>query len=284
MITGYSNIISVTTLPLLLDLYPSAAAAYSVRKLRSGYTGSAIRVRRSSDNTEQNIGFDSTGNLDTSALTTFCGSSNGFVTTWYDQSGNTRDATQGTAAYQSRIVNAGTVELLNTKPCINTFLKEDIKVYNTTYSNLINRPVSIFLAYKVDVMPGTGYNFNIGGGAAIGGGGRYELYNEPNLFECQARGMSPQVAQSINALTYAVHTALFKSSSILQRVNGVDSADTAITGTPLTLASNFSIINSANSNVFNGQKRFQETIIYESDQTSNRVAIESNINSYYGIY
>ncbi len=41
----------------LLDDYPSAAAAYSVRKLRSAYTGSAIRVRRASDNAEQNIGF-----------------------------------------------------------------------------------------------------------------------------------------------------------------------------------------------------------------------------------
>ena len=83
MITGYSNTISVTTSApsLLLDLYPSAAAAYSVRLLRSAYSGSAIRVRRSSDNTEQDIGF-SGGNLDTSALTSFCGSGNGFVTTW----------------------------------------------------------------------------------------------------------------------------------------------------------------------------------------------------------
>jgi len=46
---------SINILPLLLDLYPNAAAAYSVRKLRSAYTGSAIRVRRSSDNTEQDI-------------------------------------------------------------------------------------------------------------------------------------------------------------------------------------------------------------------------------------
>jgi len=31
---------------LLLDDYPSAAAAYSLRKLRTAYSGSAIRVRR----------------------------------------------------------------------------------------------------------------------------------------------------------------------------------------------------------------------------------------------
>ena len=41
----------------LLDQYGDAAAAYSLRKLRSGYTGSAIRVRRSSDNTERDIRF-----------------------------------------------------------------------------------------------------------------------------------------------------------------------------------------------------------------------------------
>ena len=41
-------------LPLLLDLYPSAAAAYSLRKLRNGYTGSAIQVRRESDDATQN--------------------------------------------------------------------------------------------------------------------------------------------------------------------------------------------------------------------------------------
>jgi hypothetical protein len=86
MITPYSNIISVTTLEaLLLDTYSGAAAAYSLRKLSATYTGSAIRVRRASDNTEQDIGFVS-NELDTSALTTFCSGTDGFVETWYDQS------------------------------------------------------------------------------------------------------------------------------------------------------------------------------------------------------
>jgi len=51
----------------LLDQYGDAAAAYSLRKLRSGYTGSAIRVRRSSDNTERDMGFWN-NELDTIAL------------------------------------------------------------------------------------------------------------------------------------------------------------------------------------------------------------------------
>jgi hypothetical protein len=94
----------------LLDAYPSAAAAYSLRKLRSFYSGSAIRVRRSSDNAESDIGFTGAGDLDEAALTTFVGANDGFVTTFYDQSGNGRDLVQATAGDQPRIVNAGTVE------------------------------------------------------------------------------------------------------------------------------------------------------------------------------
>jgi hypothetical protein len=50
----------------LLDLYPDAVVAYSsARRLRSAYSGPLIRVRRSSDSTEQDIGFDSeTGLID----------------------------------------------------------------------------------------------------------------------------------------------------------------------------------------------------------------------------
>jgi hypothetical protein len=103
--------------PKLLDLYPGAAVAYSVRLLRTLYTGNAIRVRRSSDNTETNIGFTALGNLDTTTLTTFCSGTNGFVTTWYDQSGNARNATQTTAANQPQIVSAGAVLTVNSKPC-----------------------------------------------------------------------------------------------------------------------------------------------------------------------
>ena len=82
----------------LLDTYSGAAAAYSLRLLDSTYTGSAIRVRRSSDNTEQDIGFNVFGELDTVSLLDFAGTGDAFVKTWYDQSGNSNDATQTTTA------------------------------------------------------------------------------------------------------------------------------------------------------------------------------------------
>lgn len=55
----------------ILDEYSGAAAAYSVRRLSSTYTDGLIRVRRSSDDTEQDIGFDANGDLDTTALLAF---------------------------------------------------------------------------------------------------------------------------------------------------------------------------------------------------------------------
>jgi hypothetical protein len=60
----------------LLDSYGGATAAYSLRKLRAGYTGSAIRVRRSNDNTTLDVGFDANGNLDTTSMLNFVGGQN----------------------------------------------------------------------------------------------------------------------------------------------------------------------------------------------------------------
>lgn len=116
--TGTGNV-SITGTPgrpreaLQFNLAPGLAppvAAYSVRKFISDYSGSAIRVRRSTDNALQDIGFTGSGDLDTTALKTFVGSASGFVHTWYDQSGNGRHVTQATAGSQPRIVNAGMLE------------------------------------------------------------------------------------------------------------------------------------------------------------------------------
>jgi hypothetical protein len=102
----------------LLDLYPSAAAAYSVRLLKSDYAGSAMEVRRSSDNALQYIGFDANGDLDTTSLLSFVGAGDGFIRTWYDQSGNAKNVEQTTASQQPRIVNSGVVETKGTKNSI----------------------------------------------------------------------------------------------------------------------------------------------------------------------
>ena len=61
------------------------------------------------------------GDLDAEALLTHVGSGNGFVTTWYDQSGNGRNATQDTADNQPRIVSNGVLHTLGGMPTIRSF-------------------------------------------------------------------------------------------------------------------------------------------------------------------
>ena len=51
--------------------YSGLAAAYSLRRVSSSYSGNAIDVRRDSDNTTGSIGFDASGNLDTGSLLNF---------------------------------------------------------------------------------------------------------------------------------------------------------------------------------------------------------------------
>lgn len=71
ILIGTSTLISPSVEAAILDTHPDANAAYSLRKLDSSYAGSAIRVRRDFDDTEQDIGFNGSGNLDTSTLESF---------------------------------------------------------------------------------------------------------------------------------------------------------------------------------------------------------------------
>ena len=124
----------------LLDTYTGAAAAYSLRDLSSSTTN-VVRVRRSSDNTEQD--FTSTQVTD-GTLETFVGAGNdGFVVTWYDQSGNSRNAEQTNTSLQPVIVSSGSLVLLNGMPAIDTE-----KTLGTNSKYLQTNPSSPF--YAVD--------------------------------------------------------------------------------------------------------------------------------------
>lgn len=95
--------------PPNLNAYTTAMfGCYGTSRLLTAYTGNAMRVRRSSDNTTQDIAFLSGGGLDTVSLLAFCGAGNGFVSIWYDQSGNANNLTQATTGMQPKIVTSGT--------------------------------------------------------------------------------------------------------------------------------------------------------------------------------
>lgn len=259
----------------LLDFYPNAAAAYSLRNLRTAYTGSAIRVRRSSDNTEQNIGF-SGANLDTSALTSFCGSGNGFVTTWYDQSGNGNNATQTTAANQPQIVSSGAVLTLNSKPTLLTgasgFMSTTSAAFNSTQTSIIavaklNSGVGLYRrlvcinvfssGYYLGSEPSGDVMLGIANGTFTPVGGK-------------------KFSQTISWV-YNDATKLYLLS------NNVD-----VGNTPLTMASygnqNLFIATQNGTNAEYWEGNIQEVIVYPNSQGANATGINTNINLYYAIY
>jgi len=269
---------SINILPLLLDLYPNAAAAYSVRKLRSAYTGSAIRVRRSSDNTEQDIGFTISGELDTSSLTSFCGSGNGFVTTWYDQSGNARNATQTTAANQPQIVSSGNVILMNSKPSVQFDGTNDF--LSTTSFSLVTNDISLINVFKFNAL--TSFQTFISFGGFVTNG---FLFQRPNIdvYRYATNGIFSDYGNTLTTNQSLIElydmstgfTDVYRNTNLLNtnlQTTSINGSNVLEIGRRADSSSQYSTINA------------QEFIIYPSDQSSNRTGIESNINSFYSIY
>jgi hypothetical protein len=251
--------------PFLLNVYPGAAAAYSLRLLNSTYSGAAIQVRRSSDNTVLDIGFDINGNLNTGALLAFCGASDGFVTEWYDQSGNGRNASQGTALSQPTIVSAGSVFLENSKPII--------KAGNNTQFLVINNSIprasitSIFYAMSADTSNALFSAFADGANVAF-----MILHLDSIVTAVNINVGTPTVFRNSSLYTVTTRGAAyndFQGQKLLTLIGG--STNSLVP---------FNIGYGAGIKMYNSQ----EIIIYNSDQSSNRTAIESNINSYYSIY
>jgi hypothetical protein len=115
---------------VLDNISKSPTVAYSVRKLSKTYHGFCLRVRRGSDNALLDIGFDTNGDLDTTLMISFVGSSNGFVAVWYDQSGNQNNLKQVTQIYQPKIINSGVLITSNGKPFVGFYGTPSSTNYN----------------------------------------------------------------------------------------------------------------------------------------------------------
>ncbi|WP_371345286.1 arabinofuranosidase catalytic domain-containing protein [Ancylobacter sp. IITR112] len=96
--------------PVLDAFAGTLYAAYGLTRLLTAQTGPGVRVRRSSDGAEADIGFTPLGALDSAALLAFAGTASAYAVIWYDQSGNGRHATQSVTAAQPRLVNAGALD------------------------------------------------------------------------------------------------------------------------------------------------------------------------------
>lgn len=94
----------------------SAAAAFGTIKLRAAYAGDLMRLRRASDNAEDNAQPDASGELSLTSpmdgggtLADWATTDDVFLVTWFDQSGNSRDITQATASLQPLVLSSGAI-------------------------------------------------------------------------------------------------------------------------------------------------------------------------------
>jgi hypothetical protein len=273
----------------LLDDYPNAAAAYSLRLLRTAYTGDAIQVRRASDNSTQDIGFVN-NQLDTTSLESFCSGTNGFVTTWYDQSGNGNDATQTTASDQPQIVSSGSVITENGKPAAefdgsddyfpidsiaSTFSGEDIPMARIfVISPSVNNVFQNFFAF------GNSTNIRPLKQLELTSSNEYSVLYRTSDNERKSTNFSPiklsqQLLDEYNEGTI--------TNVYLDSVNKISNFDIDLPSIDLDLATIGALRRTTQIlNFYNGT--FQEFILYPSDQSSNRTGIETNINDFYSIY
>jgi hypothetical protein len=257
---------------LLLDTYPGAAAAYSVRRLSSTYASNLIRVRRSSDNTEQDIGYDANNVLDTASLLSFVGAGNGFVTTWYDQSGNANNAAQSTALNQPQIVSSGALLTVNSKPCISFALNATALILGSTIS-VGASSYNSFVGKKDAV----GTNLQALTSAAADGyklrhffDNYYYLYAKPGSY-IYSNSPDTTISQMLlTGMNVAGTMSMYKNSNVL--------------ATTLTSWNYANLIGVIGGGASGAAYRLQEAVFYNSDQSSNRTGIESNINTYYIIY
>ena len=251
----------------LLDTYTGAAACYSLRLMRTAYTGSAIRVRRSSDSTEQDIGFNVFGELDTVSLLDFVGTGgtdNGYVKTWYDQSGNSNDATQTTTANQPQIVSSGAVIVKNGKPAI-IDSGTGINSLGLTYSVVDGSWV--FSVTQID----NAFTAFVEGDTAS----EYLLVGQDSILSSPNGGVSnvtTYVDGASTTLTY--RDDVFDTFNNTQRLLSLTFDNDTWTALNIGYPGSPSV----------AMMTMQEFIIYETDQSANRTAIESNINTFYSIY
>jgi|DEB0MinimDraft_6_1074348.scaffolds.fasta_scaffold19752_1 hypothetical protein len=262
----------------LLDDYSGAAAAYSLRLLRSGYSGNAIKVRRASDNTEQDIGFVD-NELDTSSLESFCSGTDGFVTTWYDQSGS-NNAAQTTASKQAKIVSSGSTITQNGKPTLefDSSSSQDfdvsISISTTEYSN--------FIVEASDDAPNTSTQVMYGVSTSV-------FYTRLRSIDLESRVSSSPIINLDDDFAYttsqqylisiingASQGAHYIDGSIGNKSPKDTSTSGGITSSTLSLAS------ANGAFYFNG--KIQEMVFYFNDESTNQTGIETNINNFYSIF
>lgn len=258
----YWNSFSIVS--YLLDIYTGAAVAYSLRKIATATTN-VVRIRRSSDNSERDF---APSEITDGTLTTWTGANNGFVVTWFDQSGNSNHATQSSATLQPKLVSSGVLITDNGKPAIEW---DTTGTKFVTLTTELSSARSVFQVLSSDSTVNSNESFLLGSA-----NNRYDYHSGLGgniLSPIYSAAFVRSGANYINnILTNFTSTVRPSSQSLINMIHSSSSGRVGYISKDRTFVNR------------SWQGRMQEVIIYETDQTLNRSGINTNINSEYTIY
>jgi len=275
---------------LLLDDYP-AHAGYSVRLLSNSYSGALVRIRRSSDNAEKDFYPDTNDELSlnsedgaSTSLSTWIGATNGYVVTWYDQSGNTLDLTQSTSSLQPRIVNLGVLETKGgiAAPFYGSGWRLNRAALTALAHSNNNTVVAVANHNTANTFGGlyttdfSAVSSNFMNAVIDRRTQKRNLFIFNNSSTLYASNLSAQRDVSDQRLLFNIMDSSKNMSSF---DNGATGSTDTYTGTYANTDFNVGARTGA---VLTGN--IQELIVWSSDQSGNRSNIETNINTYYSIY
>lgn len=285
----YRATASAASCSYLLDDYSGAKFAYSLRKLSTSYSGPLIRVRRSSDNAEQDIGAAICNELDTAALKTFVGtggSDDGFIVYMYDQSGNAIDAYQGTYAAQAFIMDDGVV--LRTSGKV-TMVFSGNDTYALTVSITTNSVYVFGVASKFSFDGNTYARFLSFANASndFNSTGTWLPISFSEVPDIQTYRHPGPSGAAIAPYTYGQRYLIY---SFLDASNIGMALDAGTANTVMTSGASLAITKAQiGSTAFFDPGSYlaghvQELVVWNTDVSASRTGIETNINNYWNVF
>jgi len=207
----------------------------------------------------------------------------GFVETWYDQSGENFDMLQAESTKQPKIVENGNFLGSVKYDGTSDYLKA------ATTLDITNQALSLFAVQT----RATSANQSTLGKTNSGRGVSFENAGTRVFITTKLKTFNHPTDGSGFLLGTAIHTGDGSSDQIKVTRNGVEITDTSINANdalassqPISLTT-YNVIGgnrseASSTSFFNGE--IKEVVIWKTNQLANRPAIEANINNQYDIY
>ena len=201
-------------------------------------------------------------------------SADGAVTTWYDQTGNGNDATNATASEQPLVVSGGSLTQLNSMAAINGDGADDLLSLGTGLD--LSSGYSIFQVVQVPSANPYGITVSSSDTSNIS---RTMLVDGFYRFSADGTNYDNYGSSGNKGAQYLWSSVVDGSGNLDTNRNGsaYGSQITGVTGT-------FELDIIGTNIGVNSFEFFQEIIIFDSDQSSNRPTMETNINDHFDIY